>query len=398
MKNTVKKEKRNVMDTYEKNRKGKNQSATSCSVVGKWITHTEPRENVMEFCRHFECDGAVSARLLICGLGFFDARINGIPVDDTYFKPLVTDYSVRDISKNRNLLIGEKQRVCIYEYDISKLLCDGNNSLNIIVGNGYYNNEDKAEEPYISYGDKKAIFEISLTDLNGERIIASDEETLVRYTNTVSGLFNGDRVDFSKGPSDYVKAVSASIPSGELIKPQMPSDRVSEELLPIASWKKSGTVYDFGINHSGGLRFSVKGRKGQKITVRYAEVLNENKTLNMDTGSWSEFDERGSLLHRIDQEDEYILSGEFDKIEPTFSWHCYRYAEIIGEEGCVIENLCSLYIHSDIEPVGRFDCSEPLFREIREKARRTVFNNLHAGLLTDCPHREKRCYTVQNTA
>ncbi len=332
------------------------------------------------------------AQLVICGLGFFQATINGISLDENYFKPLVTDYDFRDKKRNPAMLLGNRTSVCVYEYDVAQHLNAGENVLEITLGNGYYHNEDRPEEPYVSYGDKKAIFELRITDRTGEKRITSDSQSDVRYLNVHSGLYTGDSVDFSAGHMAFTKAVLAPAPNGRWRKPTMPADKVSQVLLPERSWEQAGTVYDFGINHSGGVAFTVIGKPGQKIHLQFAEVLNEDGTLNMKTSRWEEIS--GSrLLHRIDQAGTYILSGGEDKVEPYFSWHCYRYVRVIGAEGAEIQNMRSLYIHTDIPQTGDMECAEPIFTEIHEKFCRTAYNNLHAGLLTDCPHREKRCYT-----
>ncbi len=356
-----------------------------------WITHPVPQENVMQIVRRFSCGGVSQARLVICGLGFFRAKINGAELDADYFKPLVTDYGLRDRSRNPALLVGGRTSVCVYEYEVAGFLQPGENVLEITLGNGYYHNVERPEEPFVSYGDKKAIFELQLCGAEPVRI-CSDLQADVRYLPIKSGLYGGDHMDFSAAPTRFVKAVQAPSPGGRWRSPQMPPDRVVQVLLPRKVWQDDGWVYDFGINHSGGVAFTVTGQPGQQIRLEFAEVLQEDGTLNMKTSRWEEY-AGGRLLHRIDQTGSYILSGGADEIQPQFSWHCYRYVKISGIGDGKIENMRSLYIHTDIPRIGELTCSEPIFTEIHEKFCTTVYNNLHAGLLTDCPHREKRCYT-----
>ncbi len=353
-----------------------------------WIGHRQSKQNVLRVVRHFQCARQGEGQLLICGLGFFSVKLNGKPLDDWYYKPLVTDYGLRDVSKNPALLLGTSHRVCVYRYDVSDLLVPGENTLEILLGNGYFQNDDRPEEPFVSYGDKRVIFQ-----LTGAAQVYSDSRCQVSYLPVISGLYEGDQVDFSAMPEEPEPAVPASAPEGAWCEPEMPADRIRQRLQPVKVWQQDGTVYDFGINHSGGVRFSIRGRKGQTIRLYFAEVLNEDNTLNMHTSRWEERGADGRLLHRIDQTGTYILSGGEDTVEPLFSWHCYRYVRIEGAEGTQISQMESLYIHTDLKATGDFCCSEPLFGEIHEKVRRTVYNNLHAGLLTDCPHREKRSYT-----
>ncbi len=351
-----------------------------------WIGHRQSKPNVLQMMRRFSCDKPEKTELHICGLGFFQARINGKPLDDWYYKPLVTDYSLRDITRNPALVTGTRRRVCVYTYDVTDLLVPGENTLEILLGNGYFQNTDRPEEPFVSYGDKRAIFQFF-----GGADGFSDSQTQVRYLPVVSGLYEGDTVDFSAEAEPFADAVPMQAPDGVWCEPQMPADRVMENIKPVKL--ENGAVYDFGVNHSGGVRFSVQGKKGQILRLYFAEVLNGDNTLNMKTSRWEERSADGRLLHRIDQTGTYILSGGVDVIEPLFSWHCYRYLHIEGLEAARLWDLESLYIHTDLQATGEFHCSEPLFEELHEKVRRTVYNNLHAGLLTDCPHREKRSYT-----
>ena len=51
----------------------------------KWISHPCARENTLAFEKQFSSEKAVSAQLMVCGLGFFEAYINGKRIDERYF-------------------------------------------------------------------------------------------------------------------------------------------------------------------------------------------------------------------------------------------------------------------------------------------------------------------------
>ena len=138
----------------------------------KWITHPKARENVLLFEKPFCAKNILSARLVICGLGFFEGYLNGKRIDERFFMPAFTDYEKRDLQKNGNLLIGNRQRAFAHSYDVTNLLQE-QNVLRVLVGNGYYHNEDRPEEPFVSYGDKKLLFALRLCGENGERTVYS---------------------------------------------------------------------------------------------------------------------------------------------------------------------------------------------------------------------------------
>lgn len=47
-------------------------------------------------------------------------------------------------------------------------------------------------------------------------------------------------------------------------------------------------VYDFGLNHTGGISCFVKGERGTVLTVRYAEVMTGGE-LNFNTAAYEDF-------------------------------------------------------------------------------------------------------------
>lgn len=363
--------------------------------TAKWITHPCARENTLAFEKKFSAEGVISARLVICGLGFFEADINGKRIDERYFLPAFTDYGRRDTSKNCNILIGGKQRALALSYDVGTYLQE-NNTLRVLVGNGYYHNVDRPEEPYVSYGDKKLIFALRLQYADREEILVSDESVAVQYIPASSGLYVGDFVDFSAPTEPFVSAVETLPIGGELQiadAKQHLGDGLAKILSPISVTEQNGGIlYDFGINHSGGIFCRMKGERGRKVTVKFAEVLYGDGTPNYETGRWTAHDDKGALLHLIDQSGTYVLSGNVDVIQPSFSWQCYRYAYVENADGLQIDEMKSYFIHMDVEK-NSFSCDNPLLNEIHEKSRRTVLCNLHAGIFSDCPHREKRPYT-----
>ncbi len=361
--------------------------------LAKWIGYPKDTNRVIRFEKNFVVEGDLrGATLFVCGLGFFDATLDGKRLDEEYFKPYYTDYAKRDLTKNAGLLIGNKQTVYGYVYDIEGLSA-GEHRLEITVGSGFFQNEDRPEEPYVSYGEKRAIFELSLSYGEKTERIFSDENTKVKRLHATSELYNGDFVDFSKEEEENVLASVLPPLDGEWKISDGLGDIVGEKFAPVSTTKRGKSiVYDFGVNHSGVVTMKIKGQKGRKVTLKFAELLNKDGSLNMATSRWECQDEKDNL-HRIDQVGEYVLSGGMDELKPLFSWHCYRYVEVCEADGLEIQDAQSLYIHSALQENGKFACSEKLFEEIHEKTRRTILNNAHAGLLSDCPHREKRPYT-----
>ncbi|MGH9344245.1 MAG: alpha-L-rhamnosidase C-terminal domain-containing protein, partial [Terriglobia bacterium] len=50
-------------------------------------------------------------------------------------------------------------------------------------------------------------------------------------------------------------------------------------------------------------------------------------------------------------------------------------------------------VHTAVEPAGQFGCSNELFNRIFRNARWSQLSNMHCGVPSDCPHRERLGYT-----
>jgi alpha-L-rhamnosidase len=137
------------------------------------------------------------------------------------------------------------------------------------------------------------------------------------------------------------------------------------------------TLVDFGQNLVGWLRFTVRGEAGATITVRHAEVLEDG--------------EPGTRpLRSAKAADTFILSGGEDFFEPTKTFHGFRYAEITGWPGALsAESIEAVVVHSDLERIGEFECSNPLVNQLH----RNIVWGLKGNFLdlpTDCPQRDER--------
>lgn len=364
---------------------------------GTWIGGPYREGSVLGFRREFSLEHIPeTARLYLCGLGYFRAELNGRALDDAYFIPPVTDYSPREDLDAAHA--GMDHTVSYYTYDVTRQLRQGRNTLYVEVAGGYYSFTEKKDfepQPDFSFGEPCLLYELHSRDaLGNQTVILSGTDTQVRRTNQVSQLYSGDRVDFARGCSDYVPAVKVKAPEGTMTAPQCPSDKIQKVFTPIASWQTpEGTVYDFGVNHSGGLRFTAWADRETELVIRYAEVLREDGSLNYETAAWhGKHNVTGEKKH-IYQQNSYLLKPGENEIAPKFSWFCYRYVLIPKKTGVQITEPSSLFIYMDVARDGFFRCGEPLLEKINETFLQTLFSNMHSGLVMDCPHRERLPYT-----
>ena len=130
----------------------------------------------------------------------------------------------------------------------------------------------------------------------------------------------------------------------------------------------------------GWTRCRTTGVRGETVTLRHAEVI-----------------ERGELstrpLRSAEATDRFVLSGEEDLVEPTFTFHGFRYVEVTGWPGGIDEliggGLTALSVSSDLRRTGTFSCSEPLLDRLHENVVASTVGNF-LDLPTDCPQRDER--------
>jgi alpha-L-rhamnosidase len=91
-------------------------------------------------------------------------------------------------------------------------------------------------------------------------------------------------------------------------------------------------VYDMGQNMVGVPQIAIKnGKKGQEITLRYAEV----KYPNLPDYKGNEGMVMMENIRAALTQDTYILKGGDEIIQPRFTFHGYRYVEITGIDQAV---------------------------------------------------------------
>ena len=94
-------------------------------------------------------------------------------------------------------------------------------------------------------------------------------------------------------------------------------------------------IFDMGQNMVGWVRLRVCGEKGTTVSIRYAEVLNPDGTLYT------------ANLRTARNTDHYTLKGGKEEVwEPHFTFHGFRYVELLGFPGIPTEETVYWNCHS----------------------------------------------------
>ena len=336
--------------------------------------------------RRFEVSGEGPTDLYITGLGYFEAKVNGRLVTADRFVPVQSDYEKRNTSAFYYPIHDTMTyRIYYYHYDISAMVQEGENLLEIQLGNGWYIQTERCGEGKMSYGDRlKAIYSIQA----GEQSFVSDGSETWRASQIIyNNLFVGEVHDAGFVDTEEKPVEILQVPESEMSEAIGTPDKVMRRIMPKCIAKVDGKkIYDVGENISGVVRVTSYGKAGEKVTLRFAEVLNEDMSLN--------FTSTGANCRRSNRElqiqaDEFICDGSGNVFEPKFVWHAFRYFEVTGD----ISMAEVLVIHSACKVNSTFDSSSEGMNFLYETFVRTQLNNMHGSIPSDCPHRERLGYT-----
>ena len=356
----------------------------------KWIS-AAPECQSPVFTRRFDAEAITGAVLYITGLGYFEARINGQPVTDDRFLPLVTDYESRDLTKFAYPLHDTTtHRIYYSRFDVTGLIREGENTLTVQLGNGWYRQTERVAEGPTAFGDVlKTIFSLHLDTAAGTVILDSDgTETWQASSIVYNQLFIGEVVD-TTAPIGFPLGAKVLPAPDSILAPQIGTpDRCIRTIKPrhIATIGNR-KIYDAGENISGLVRVHTSAPYGSRIGLRFAENLTEDQDLDFrSTGGLSYTCTSGRLQI---MEDIFICDGTARVFEPKFTWHAFRYFDIVGE----FDELEVLVIHSDCPVTARFDSPSEGLNYLYDTFLRTQLNNMHGSIPSDCPHRERLGYT-----
>lgn len=329
-----------------------------------------------------------TARAYFCGLGFGELWLNGHKVGDEVLSPNQTDYDQRPL---RKLLYpfddATTKRVLYVAHDVTRLLRPGANAIGAILGNGWYNQRDRRVEGELWYGAPRLLLQMHIEFTDGTQTVIGSDESWKTSTGPLlhDAIFTGeiydarlDKIGWNQSAYDDAAWEAARLmraPMGRLNAQLSPPDKVVQTIQPISlsSPKPSVWVFDMGRNMAGWARLKVQEPAGTTIKLRFIE----------DGGS------------DYGQSDTFIAKGEGTELyEPRFTWHAFRRIEVSGcTRPLSLHNIEGRVVHSAVTATGSFACSNSLFNTIYENFRRTQLDNLHGGVPSDCPHRERLGYT-----
>lgn len=364
---------------------------------GQWIGQTADTNSLPAplLRRSFTLEGKIKqARAYICGLGYYELRINGKKIGDHLLDPGYTRYD---------------QRALYVTYDVTDALRRGENAVGVILGNGWYNVQTRAvwdfhQAPWRAAPKLRLHLRVEYADGRVENIGTDNNWRTSTGPITFNSIYGGETYDArlekpgwdapGYNDSGWSRAEVVSAPGGKLAAQMMPPIKAGRTLKPVklTEPKPSVFVFDMGQNLAGFAELNLRAPAGTKVVMKYGERLGKDGML--DRADIQQHIVRVDTNQQY-QTDSYIFDGSSRTTHhaPRFTYHGFQYVEVTGLPGKPSpDSLRGVFIHSAIPVAGQFECSNPLLNQIWRAGRWAYLSNLQ-GIPTDCPHREKNGWT-----
>lgn len=348
---------------------------------GEWITSNKQKEHAAPLFRKSFTLSTIpqNAIIHIAGLGYYELYVNGKKVGDHVLDPGQTNY---------------EDYAFYVTYNIASLLKKGENVIGVMLGDGFYN-QDQVFLNLGTYG--KPLFWTQL-----DMLVAGEKQQIVSDLSwkwndgpiQSNNVYAGEVYDANKEikgwasaglATPYWKTVYLAKKYPPKVKPQnlQPIKKMGE-IRPKNFYKtdRGSYMFDMGQNFAGWNRLKVTAPKGTEIKMVMAEDLLKDGNLNHFS--------TGINATKVEQTEKYIAKGTGIEIwEPRFTYHGFRYVEVSGLTSPPTPYLLTgIIVYSSVSSAGSFSCSDDQINKLHQLSKWTLTSNLHS-IPTDCPHREK---------
>lgn len=323
------------------------------------------------FCKNFQAKNKVkSARLYICGLGAYEAYINGERIGEEHLAPGLFDYTKE------------------YQYqthDITDMI-HADNEISVTLGKGWYMGRFGLEGKTNLYGDQMSLIcELHLLYENGESEIICTDRTWQYYGSDIedSSIYDGEIYnhclwDNIENPKKNVRLLSMK-KNGMLIERFGVPMKVKKQLpvKEVICTPAGETVLDFGQNMTGYVQFVANLPMGTRVILDFGEILQNGNFYNENY--------RSAKSQFV-----YVSDGTKEVVWPHFTYFGFRYVRVSGWlDELRAEDFTAKAVYSDLDRTGYFECSNEKINRLYENSFCGQCSNF-TDVPTDCPQRDER--------
>ena len=357
---------------------------TVAAAVPKWISGDTlaPEKAAPILERSFElAETPTSARFTVAVAGWAEVYVNGEKLGEDVLSPVTCQ---------------PEKRISSLSFDLAGRLRKGQNTIGILLGNGWYNAFTKCSWKFDTAEWISAPQANGTLVVDGKAVLVTDGSWTAYDSPIVfNALRNGEWYDArleGKRPNARKAKVEKYSPWGVVTPEDAAPCRAFETFVPqrVLTTPTGEKIYDFGANISGWCEIDVAGTAGAKVSLDYDESVTPTNTLLGHVTVYVA--QRGDP--RPVQHDEYVLAGRAsgESWHPRFAYYGFRYVKVTVEGSADLKAIRARFVHSAFPAAGTLETSDATFAALQAATVRSFLSNF-VGIPTDCPHREKNGWT-----
>ena len=333
-----------------------------------WIkAPCETGAGAISFVKIFATENVISdAYIDVSAIGVYELCINGEKVGNRVLAPGFTSYH---------------NRVQYQRYDVAGML-KANSIISVTVANGWavghlgFRNNRKL---YADHTSAYARLHVEYADGTSEDVFTDTTWETYTHEVTFADIYDGETIDKTQIPVLLGNAVPEE-KEYNLVEDIGAPVCEQEILFPVLlTTPKGEKVLDFSQNMTGYVSLDIKGNRGNRVCLSFAEVLDADGNFYNENYRLAE--------NKIT----YILSGNDDHFKPRFSFQGFRYVRIdeYPEGDIDLSGFKAIVVHSEMRRTGNFTCGNEKINQLYHNVIWGQKSN-YLDIPTDCPQRDER--------
>ncbi|MBQ6844778.1 MAG: family 78 glycoside hydrolase catalytic domain [Agathobacter sp.] len=315
------------------------------------------------------------ARLYITCHGLYEVFLNGKRVGDFVLAPGTYNY---------------EKRLAYQTYDVTDLLCLGENQAQVILGDGWYRSCSGVDGDRNLYGEDVALF--FQLEVDGKPVCLSDENWKASQNGPIreNDMQQGEVVDASMEEiTEYHEVKIEDFGVENLCcsnsVPILEQERFVGKIFKTPNGE---TVIDYGQNMAGYIEFTVNAHAGQRIIMTHGETLDENGNFTTENFQDRKRHKEGGTKQQVS----YICKEGKNEYKTKFSIWGFRYAKVETDIDLTDAKFTAIAVYSNMPQLGTFECSNADVNQLVKNSLWSQKSNF-CDVPTDCPTRERAAWT-----
>ena len=318
------------------------------------------------------------ARLYITACGLYEAYLNGQRVGNMVLAPGAWTAD---------------QHLGVQTYDVTALLKEGENVLDLTLGDGWFRSTSGVDGDRNIFGENLGV--LFQMEAGGEILCISDEEMQasqsgpVRQNDMQQGeVYDARMEEITDWHGVSIMRDAGPRPCGTNSVPILEQETFEGRLFTAPNGEK---VLDFGQNLAGYVEINVTAHAGQQILLTCGEALDKDGNFTNEN-----FQDRKRHKEGGTQQYLHLICKEGDNhFKPHFTIMGFRYAKMETDlDPADLENarFTAHAVYSDMPVTGQFRCSNENVNQLVRNSLWSMKSNF-CDVPTDCPTRERAAWT-----